>query len=267
MKISLLLTAIILFVGCSTVPLTGRKQLDMVPDSQLLPMSFASYEAVISSSAMSTDQQQVAMIKRVGDKIKTAVETFLAEKGMSDRLQGFDWEFNLIANDTLVNAWAMPGGKVAFYTGIMPVCLDEAGVAVVMGHEVAHAIAGHGGERMSQQLVIQLGMSSLSQAMGSNPSLTENIFLQSVGYGGQLGMLKFSRTHESEADKLGLMFMAIAGYDPGVAPAFWQRMAALSGGAAPPEWLSTHPSNQTRIDDLNADMPAAKEYYEASQNN
>jgi predicted Zn-dependent protease len=155
----------------------------------------------------------------------------------------------------------MPGGKVAFYTAIMPICNDEAGVAVVMGHEVAHAIANHGRERMSQGLAQQFGMSTLGAAMGQNPGLTNQIFMQAVGYGSQMGMLKFSRTHESEADKIGLIFMAIAGYDPREAPKFWERMSAGSKGEKPPEWLSTHPSDETRIADLNKAMPEALKYY------
>lgn len=266
MKSLITVFALTLFIGCATVPLTGRKQLDMIPDSELIPMSFASYQEVIGASTLSTDQQQVEMVQKVGTRIQKAVESFLTEQGHSNRLDGFDWEFNLIQNDTSVNAWAMPGGKVAFYTGILPICKDETGIAVVMGHEVAHAIANHGGERMSQQMVMQLGISSLSEAMGQNPSLTKSIFLQSVGMGSQIGMLKFSRTHESESDKLGLMFMAIAGYDPSAAPAFWERMSTMSGGAQPPEWLSTHPSHETRINDLNAALPEAQEYYKKSPN-
>jgi len=238
--------------------------MDAIPDSQLIPMSFSNYQEVISSSRLSSDAEKTKMIKDVGNRIKTAVESFLAEKGMSDRVDGFEWEFNLIEED-VVNAWAMPGGKVAFYTGILPVCQDETGVAVVMGHEVAHAVANHGGERMSQQLLLQFGMSSLSDAMGQNPTLTKSIFMQSVGYGSQVGMLKFSRLHESEADKLGLIFMAIAGYDPSVAPSFWERMSSMSGGAGQPEWLSTHPSHETRVNDLNEALPEAQEYYNRSK--
>lgn len=238
--------------------------MDAIPDSQLIPMSFSNYQEVISSSRLSSDAEKTKMIKDVGNRIKTAVESFLAEKGMSDRVDGFEWEFNLIEED-VVNAWAMPGGKVAFYTGILPVCQDETGVAVVMGHEVAHAVANHGGERMSQQLLLQFGMSSLSDAMGQNPTLTKSIFMQSIGYGSQVGMLKFSRLHESEADKLGLIFMAIAGYDPSVAPSFWERMSSMSGGAGQPEWLSTHPSHETRVNDLNEALPEAQEYYNRSK--
>ncbi len=154
----------------------------------------------------------------------------------------------------------MPGGKVAFYTGIMPICKDEAGVAVVMGHEVAHAIANHGRERMSQQMVAQFGLSTLSAAMGQNPTLTNEILMQAVGAGTSLGMLKFSRTHESEADRIGLIFMTMAGYDPNEAPKFWERMTANSGGQEPPEFMSTHPSHETRIKDLQGWIPEALKY-------
>jgi predicted Zn-dependent protease len=155
----------------------------------------------------------------------------------------------------------MPGGKVAFYTGIMPICQDELGVAVVMGHEVAHAIANHGAERMSQQMVAQMGLSTLGGAMSQNPSLTKDIFMQAVGTGTQIGMLKFSRQHESEADHIGLIFMAMAGYDPNAAPAFWERMTTMSGGQQPPEFLSTHPSHETRVKDLQGWIPEAMQYY------
>jgi predicted Zn-dependent protease len=154
----------------------------------------------------------------------------------------------------------MPGGKVAFYTAIMPICADENGVAVVMGHEVAHAIANHGAERMSQQLAAQMGLSVLGAAMGQNPTMTQDIFMQAVGMGTNIGMLKFSRSHESEADHMGLIFMAMAGYDPNGAPSFWERMSA-GGGGQPPEFLSTHPSHETRISDLKAWMPEALGYY------
>lgn len=250
--------ALYLIQSCSSVPITGRKQLSMVSNSEIISLSSTEYQKVLASSQLSNDQQQVQMVKTVGNRIKTAVETYMNDNGFGASLDGFNWEFNLIDEPT-VNAWAMPGGKVAFYTGIMPICQDEKGVAVVMGHEVAHAIANHGRERMSQSLVLQFGMSSLSMAMGQDPSLTEQIFLQSVGVGSQLGMLKYGRTHESEADKIGLIFMAIAGYDPRVAPEFWERMN--SGGSQQPEWLSTHPSHETRISDLNASMEEALTYY------
>lgn len=262
LKKAIFLTVITAVIyACATVPLTGRKQLNLVSNSEIIPMADKEYREVIAKGPLSTNAQQTAMVKNVGARIQKAVERYLAEKNLSDQLAGFNWEFNLIDDPKTVNAWCMPGGKVAFYTGIMPICKDEAGVAVVMGHEVAHAIANHGRERMSQGLLQQLGLSSVSAAMGQNPTMTSQIFYQAVGLGSQVGMLKFSRTHESEADEIGLIFMAIAGYDPHEAPQFWERMAAGSKGSSP-EWLSTHPSDETRIADLNKQLPKAMKYYE-----
>ncbi len=250
-----------LFFGCATVPVTGRRQLDLVSSSEINTMSATQYQEVIKKGPLSTNQEQVTMIKRVGSKIQKAVEQYMAQKGASDQLAGFAWEFNLIQDDKTVNAWCMPGGKVAFYTAILPICKDETGIAVVMGHEVAHAIANHGRERMSQGLLQQFGLSTLGSAMGQNPTMTRQIFMEAVGMGANLGMLKFSRTHESEADHIGLIFMAMAGYDPKQAPKFWERMTAGSNGQKPPEFMSTHPSDETRIKDLNGWMPEALQYY------
>ncbi|MEM9858150.1 MAG: M48 family metallopeptidase [Bacteroidota bacterium] len=250
--------------SCATVPVTGRRQLNLVSNSEILPMSFQQYEQVLRENKLSNNQEWTRMVKRSGEKIKLAAEQYMKEIGAEDQLTGYDWSFNLIESET-VNAWCMPGGKVAFYTGIMPICKTETGVAVVMGHEVAHAIANHGRERMSQGLVTNLGLSTVGAAMGSNPTLTQQIFMQSVGVGSQLGMLKFSRTHESEADKIGLIFMAIAGYNPQEAPKFWTRMNANAGGERPPEFLSTHPNPDTRIKDLNAAMPEAMKYYNSNK--
>lgn len=247
--------------ACATVPVTGRKQLSMVSNSEIIPMADQQYQQVLKEGKASTNQQYVSTVKEVGVKIQKAVEEYMASKGLSDQLAGFEWEFNVIDDPKTVNAWCMPGGKVAFYTGIMPICKDENGVAVVMGHEVAHAIANHGRERMSQGLLANGLTSTLSGAMGQNPTLTQEVFMQAVGMGTQIGMLTFSRQHESEADKIGLIFMAMAGYDPHEAPKFWQRMTEMSGGQQPPEWLSTHPSHDTRIKDLNAQIPEAMKYY------
>ena len=202
------------------------------------------------------------MIKRVGQNIQKAAEDYYKENKLEKDLVGYDWEYNLIVSDQ-VNAWCMPGGKVAFYTGILPICEDETGVAVVMGHEVAHALANHGGERMSQGMIAQMGLGTLGAAMGENPTLTKQLLLQSIGMGTQLGVLKFSRSNESEADHIGLILMAKAGYNPQAATSFWQRMAALSGGQAPPEFLSTHPESETRVNDLQALMPEALKYYKS----
>lgn len=247
--------------ACATVAVTGRKQLSLVSNSEIIPMANQQYQEVLKKGPLSTNQQQTAMIKNVGLRIQKAVEEYMASKGASAELAGFSWEFNLIDDPKTVNAWCMPGGKVAFYTAILPICKDETGVAVVMGHEVAHAIANHGRERMSQGLVQQFGLSTIGAAMGQNPTATQNIFMQAVGMGSNLGMLKFSRSHESEADHIGLIFMAMAGYDPNAAPAFWERMTQMSGGQEPPEFMSTHPSHETRINDLKGWIPEAMPYY------
>ncbi len=259
-KIIVVLFIGLIAYGCAKVPITGRRQLSLVPNSELLPMSFSQYQTVINENKLSTNAEYNRIVKSAGAKISAAVEEYMRQNGMAEQLAGYAWEFNVLEENT-VNAWCMPGGKVAFYTGIMPICKDEKGVAVVMGHEVAHAIANHGSERMSQGLVANGLLGGASAALGQNPTLTNQILLQSIGMGSQLGMLKFSRTHESEADRLGLIFMAMAGYDPHEAPKFWQRMEAVGGGSRPPEFLSTHPNPDTRIKDLNAAMPEAMKYY------
>jgi len=256
-----LLVIVLLIHSCATVPVTGRRQLDLVSSSEINTMSATQYQEVIKKGPLSTNVEQTEMIKRVGRKIQSAVEKYMASKGWSSQLDGFNWEFNLIQDDKTVNAWCMPGGKVAFYTAILPICKDENGVAVVMGHEVAHAIANHGRERMSQGLIQEFGIGTLSAALGQNPSATSQIFMQAVGMGSNIGMLKFSRQHESEADHIGLIFMASAGYDPNLAPAFWKRMIEMNKGEKPPEFLSTHPSDETRIKDLESWLPEAMAYY------
>jgi predicted Zn-dependent protease len=255
------LSTAMLCYACASVAVTGRKQLSLVPNDQIIGMSKEQYAQVLKENQMSSNQQQVEMVKRVGTNIQKAVEAYMAEKGKSAELKDFAWEFNLIQDDKTVNAWCMPGGKVAFYTAIMPICADENGVAVVMGHEVAHAIANHGAERMSQQMAAQMGLNVLGAAMGQNPTQTKDLFMQAVGMGTNIGMLKFSRAHESEADHMGLIFMAMAGYDPNGAPKFWERMSAGSGGQQPPEFMSTHPSHETRIKDLQNWTPEAMKYY------
>ena len=246
--------------SCSTVPVTGRNQLSIIPASQLMSMSFQQYDEFLKENKVSNDSKQTATIKNVGMKIQKAVEQYMASKNLSSHLDGYAWEYNLVDNEQ-VNAWCMPGGKVVFYTGILPICKDEAGIATVMGHEIAHAIAEHGGERMSQSLIVQLGGMGLQAALQNEPALTQQLAMTAFGVGSQLGvMLPFSRLHESEADHMGLIFMAMAGYNPNNAVEFWQRMAA-QGGGAPPEFLSTHPSNETRINDLKKLIPEAMQYY------
>jgi len=260
-KLVSLFSILMVFYGCATVPVTGRRQLDLVSSDEINTMAAQQYKEVIAKGPLSTNVEQTELIRRVGTRIQRGVEQYMKEKGLSSQLAGFKWEFNLIQDDKTVNAWCMPGGKVAFYTAILPICKDENGIAVVMGHEVAHAIANHGRERMSQGLVEQFGLSTLGAAMGQNPGLTGQIFQQAVGMSAEVGMLKFSRSHESEADHIGLIFMAIAGYDPQQAPIFWERMTKMAGGQKPPEFLSTHPSDETRIKDLQNWMPEAQGYY------
>ena len=251
----------LIFQSCSSVPLTGRSQLNMIPSSEMLTMSFQQYDQFLKESKLSTNQAEVNVVKRIGGNIKQAVEKYMSDHAISGRLRGYQWEFNLV-EDEQVNAWCMPGGKVVVYTGILPVTQDEAGLAVVMGHEIAHAIAEHGNERMSQQLLQQVGAVGLMVAMKDEPAETQAIWLSVYGVGTTVGiMLPYSRTHESEADHLGLIFMAMAGYDPHAAPQFWKRMAASKQGGSPPEFLSTHPSDKTRIDDITSWIPEAMKYY------
>lgn len=260
--LSLVTTILTLFFiqSCSTVPLTNRSQLNMIPSSEMLSMSFQQYDQFLKENKLSTNQTEVNLVKNTGIKIQHSVERYLQENNMSNRLNGYKWDFNLVESDQ-VNAWCMPGGKVVVYTGILPVTQDEAGLAVVMGHEIAHAIAEHGNERMSQALIQQLGGVALSVALKDQPETTRGLFLAAYGVGTTVGvMLPFSRTQESEADHLGLIFMAMAGYNPNAAVEFWKRMAK-SGGGSPPEFLSTHPSYDTRIEDLTKWIPEAMKYY------
>jgi predicted Zn-dependent protease len=247
--------------NCSRVPLTGRQQLTWIPSQELLNLSFQSYQQMMGEAQLSNNQQQAQMVREVGNNISRAVEEYMRSIDMADALEGYQWEFNLLAGNE-VNAWAMPGGKVAFYEGIMPICRDENGVAVVMGHEIAHAIAEHGNERLTHGLIQQGLGTALSVALRNEPQQTQQLLLAVYGVGSTLfGVLPYSRLHESEADQLGLVFMAMAGYDPREAPDFWSRMAAASQGGQPPKFLSTHPPHGERIENLNALMPEALQYY------
>lgn len=262
-KIKLIVVCLLAAIAasCSTVAITGRKQLNLVPDSEMNKMSFNEYKDFISKNKLSTDAAQTQMVKRVGQKIQNAVEKYCAENNMSDRLSGYQWEFNLVEGSA-VNAFCMPGGKVVVYTGLMPVAKDEEGLAVVMGHEIAHAIARHGSERMSHALLAEMGGTALSTAMSKNSALTKDLFMKSYNVGSQYGvLLPYSRLHETEADHLGLIFMAMAGYNPEGAVAFWERMAASSKGGKSIELLSTHPADSTRIANIKAFMPEAMKYY------
>ncbi|MGZ4058053.1 MAG: M48 family metallopeptidase [Bacteroidia bacterium] len=266
-KRGIIFTIVLSFVAvaCERVPITGRRQVSIVPESEMISMSLTSYSDFLSKNPPVSDADANArLVKKVGARIQAAVEAFMKDKGLSSRLDGYKWEFNLV-NQNEVNAWCMPGGKVVVYSGLLPVTQTEPALACVMGHEIAHAVARHGNERMSQGLLVQAGGAALSVALSEKPQLTQDLFMQSYGLTSQLGMLKYSRTHESEADKMGIIFMAMAGYDPTEAVAFWDRMAKSTGGNAPPELLSTHPSDETRIADIKAFLPEAMKYYKKQQ--
>ncbi|MDD2736384.1 MAG: M48 family metallopeptidase [Desulfuromonadaceae bacterium] len=252
--IAVLLGCIIL-TSCSTVPVTGRSQLNLIPGSSMLSMSAQQYGTFLKENKLSQNQQQTATVKRVGSRIQDAVERYFASSGLQDYLNKYKWEFNLV-EDKQVNAWCMPGGKVVVYTGILPVAKDDTGLAVVMGHEIAHAIAEHGNERMSQGLLAQLGGTALATALSTQPDTTRQLWMSVYGVGAQYGaLMPYGRMQESEADHLGLVFMTMAGYDPNAAVAFWERMAAQKGGQAPPEFLSTHPADATRIANIKRLIP------------
>jgi predicted Zn-dependent protease len=259
----LFMLALFLTVGCAMNLVTGRKQLSLVSESQLQVMALDHYNAFLSEHKVlnPATNNDAAMVKRVGLRIANAVTDYYNRQGKQSILEGYQWEFSTIDDKDVVNAWCMPGGKVAVYTGLLPITQNESALAIVMGHEIAHAVAKHGSERMSQALMQQLGGMALEIALAKEPEQTKNLFLISYGIGSQVGaMLPWSRQQETEADKFGLIFSAMAGYDPREAIPFWQRMSA-AGGAKPPEFLSTHPSDERRMRDLQKFMPEAMKYY------
>jgi|SRR5512133_1667140 predicted Zn-dependent protease len=257
----LIILLVVIAVGCAVAPITGRKQLLVIPASEMLSLSQQSYAQVLKETPRSTNQKYISSVRSVGTKLTAAVEKFMQQQGKSEVLQGYQWQYNVLKSDE-ANAWCMPGGQIAFYEGIMPICADENGIAVVMGHEIAHAVAQHGNERMSQQLALQMGGVALSEALSTKSEATQQLAMAAFGAGSQLGiMLPYSRTHEYEADELGLYFMAMAGFDPRTAPPFWERMIAASKGGRPPEFLSTHPEPANRINALNRKMNKAMQYY------
>lgn len=251
--------------SCSTNKVTGRKQLSLVPESELQMMASQQYASFLNENKVLNPAQNkdAEMVQRVGRNIAAAITDYYNSQGKPEVLKGYKWEFNLVDSKD-INAWAMPGGKVVVYTGLLPVTQTENALAVVLGHEIAHAIAQHGNERMSQGLIQQLGGMALQVALANKPQQTQDIFLTSYGIGSTVGaILPFSRKEELEADKFGLFFSAMAGYDPQEAIPFWQRMAN-AGGAKPPEFLSTHPADDTRIKQLQKIMPEAMSYYNSS---
>lgn len=252
---------IIFLISCSTVPITGRRQLSLVPQDQLIALSKDSYRQLIQQSDLSENRKEKQMVLNVGKRIASAAEQFMRENDMEEEIKNYRWEFRLIEDDKTINAFAMPGGKVAVYTGMLPVAHDENGLAVVLGHEIAHVIANHGGERMSQLLLVRVGAVALSTALGTQPVLARQLFMAAYGAGTQVGiLLPYSRSHELESDHIGLILMARAGYDPRAAIPFWERMNSL-GGERPPEFLSTHPGPEKRIEYIQNELPEAMKHY------
>lgn len=250
-------------VACSTNPITGRKQLGLVSEREVQAMGSAQYRQFLAQSAVVSPSadRDAEMVRRVGRRVASAITSYYRQKGLGSELSGYNWEFNLV-NDKQVNAWCMPGGKVVVYTGLLPVTRNEAALAVVMGHEIAHAVLQHGRERMSQGLAQQLGGVALSAALANRPAATQNLFLQSYGVASNVGViLPFSRKQEFESDRYGLIFTAMAGYNPREAVALWRRMEQMSNGNRPPQFLSTHPTEGNRIAQLERYMPEALKYY------
>jgi len=252
--------------SCTTVPLTGRSRLNLVSDSQVLPMAFQAYGEFLTENkgaVLSTSNAQAQQVKRVGNNIIASVKSYMNNNGYGESIKNYQWEVNVVQSKDL-NAWCMPGGKIVVYTGILPVTKDDAGLATVMGHEIAHAIAGHSAERMSKELVSQ-GIGVAGNVALSKNAQTQSVFNALYGVGTPLVMLKYGRDQELEADRLGLIFMAMAGYNPQSATAFWQRMASASEGSQkPPEFLSTHPSDATRIARIQNALPEAQKYYKST---
>jgi len=242
-----------LFVGCSTNPYTGRKQLMLVNESTERELGVSAYQEVLAQNRISTNPAEVDPVRRVGRRIASSVNE-----------PEFQWEFNTIVDDKTMNAFCLPGGKIAFYTGIFPVLEDEAGMAFVMGHEVGHALMHHGAERMSQSMVAGGATAVVGAALGGKDQDKSQAAMAALGVATQVGvLLPFSRKHESEADRVGLELMAKAGYDPRAAVRVWKKMSQMAG-KQPPEWLSTHPSHETRIEDLESRMTEALAIYEKS---
>lgn len=247
-----------LIIACATNPITGKRVLNFVPNSQLFPMSFQQYDEFLKTNKVVTGTQDAKNIELVGKRISAAAEKYLTANGHGDVLKDYQWEYKLV-DDPALNAWCMPGGKIVFYTGILATCKNLDGIAVVMGHEVAHALADHGAQRMSASQLQQIGGAGIAMASGGKSETTQAILMQAYGLGTQYGaMLPFSRSHETEADIIGLKIMAIAGFKPEESVPFWERMGQNSGGGAPPEFMSTHPSHDTRINNLRGAIPEAK---------
>jgi predicted Zn-dependent protease len=257
------IAAFALFVflfSCSRVPITNRKQVHLLSASDINSMAISQYQQTLQQSKLVTGTPDAQLVEKVGKNISNAAVELMKQLNQSHRIAGFQWEYHLLESKE-VNAWCLPGGKIAVYTGLLPITKDEAGLAVVMGHEVGHALAEHGNERMSQALIAEMGGMALDVALSEQPQQTRDLYGQAYGLGAHYGaLLPFSRAQETEADKIGLVLMAVAGYDLNAAVSLWERMKQKSAGQAPPEFMSTHPSDQRRIDDIKAFMPEAMKY-------
>jgi predicted Zn-dependent protease len=264
-KTLLLLVVVVLLSACGTtrvVPVTGRKQSVYSDNNALISQSFTEYKNYVSTAKLSTNATNTALVKRVGQRLANAVETYLKNNGYAEEVKNYNWEFNLV-NENQVNAFCMPGGKIVVYEGLLPVTKTEAALAIVLGHEIAHAVAYHSSEQyqkqIKQQTIGQIG-SAILQVSGINANTTSALS-SLYGLGSQVATLKYSRSNETEADHIGLIFAAMAGYDPNEAVTFWQRMASSNSGKSTPTWLSTHPSDAQRIQNIQKILPEALKYY------
>jgi predicted Zn-dependent protease len=263
-KITSLFLLAATFVACSKNPITGRNQAHLVSESELQAMATQQYQQFLSENRVvsASADRDAEMVRRVGQRVANAVTKYFTQQGQANTLAGYHWEFNLVQNQE-ANAWCMPGGKVVVYTGLLPITQNEAALAMVLGHEISHAVLQHGNERMSQGLIQELGGVALSVAVSNQPEQTQNLFLNAYGVGSQVGvLLPYSRKQELEADHYGMIFGAMAGYNPREAIALWQRMEKASNGQAPPEFLSTHPAAGNRIAQLEKYLPEALKYYQ-----
>lgn len=251
------------FAGCSQNAITGKNQLTLYSEADIQSMAAQQYRQFLSENKVvsTSTSKDAEMVRRIGQRLTTAINNYYSQKGLSAELAGYQWEYNLV-NSNEVNAWCMPGGKIVVYTGLLPITQNEAALAVVMGHEIAHALAKHGNERMSRASLAELGGQALSVALANKSPIAQNIFMSAYGVGTNVGvMLPFGRSQELEADKFGLIFSAMAGYNPREAIPLWERMEKAGGGNKPPEFLSTHPSEGKRIEKLKQMMPEALTYY------
>ncbi|MBF0176228.1 MAG: M48 family metallopeptidase [Magnetococcales bacterium] len=260
------LLAGLLLAGCATVPITGRNQMALIPAQQVLSLGSQSYDKMLKNEKVLQGTKEAAMVEQVGRRVEHAVERYFTQRGMSNRLAGYKWAFNLVESKDR-NAACYPGGKVVVFSGLLPTTRDEAGLAAVLGHEIAHAVANHGNERMSQELLVKMGSTVLASSLSSLSPGQSELFNSAFGLGAKYGaLLPFSRLHEEEADRLGTIFMAMAGYDPREAIGLWERMNTAEGnGSKNMEWLSTHPLPTSRIQNLRRVIPEAMRYYQTHE--